>query len=88
MKQIQIHELDLTKIGGSGDFACPRCGNAISPDDCTEKAYSILEAKVNNQGLEEIMIRCNRCESELHLTGFSLLHELSEGEKPIKGGGK
>jgi len=77
MKQIQIYVLDLTKIEGSGDFLCPRCGNAISPDDCTEKAYSILEAKVNNQDLEKIIIRCNKCESELHLTGFSLTPELS-----------
>ena len=67
--------LDLTKIDRSGDFPCPRCGNVISPDDCTENAYSILEAKVSNQDLEEIMIRCNRCESELHLTGFSLLQK-------------
>ena len=73
MKQIQGYVLDLTKIDGSGDFPCPRCGNTISPDDCTEKAYSIIEAKVSGQGLEEIMICCNKCESELHLTGFSLL---------------
>jgi predicted RNA-binding Zn-ribbon protein involved in translation (DUF1610 family) len=65
-------------MDGSGDFSCPRCGNAISPDDCTEKAYSILEAKVSDRGLEEIMIRCNKCESELHLTGFSLLQKLDE----------
>jgi hypothetical protein len=78
MKQIQVYVLDLTKIGGSGDFSCPRCGNTISPDDCTERAYSIIEAKVNNHGLEEIMIRCNKCESELHLTGFSLLQKLNE----------
>jgi hypothetical protein len=76
MKQLQIHVLDLTKVDGSGDFPCPRCGTTISPDDSTEKAYSIIEAKVNNQGLEEIMIRCNKCASELHLTGFSLLQKL------------
>lgn len=77
MKQIQVYVLDLTKIDGSGNFSCPRCGNAISPDDCTEKAYSILEANVSDQGLEEIIIRCNKCESELHLIGFSLLQKLS-----------
>ena len=55
MKQIQVYVLDLTKIGGSGDFSCPRCGNEISPDDPTEKAYSIMEAKASNQGLEELM---------------------------------
>ncbi len=78
MKQKQMYALDLTKIGGSGDFSCPRCGAAISPDDCTEEAYSILEAKVNRYGLEELVIRCNRCTSQLHLTGFSLLQKLPE----------
>ncbi len=76
MKQIQVYVLDLTKIGGSGDLWCPGCGNAISPDDCTEVGYSILEAKVSNQSLEELMVRCNKCESELHLIGFSLLQKL------------
>ncbi len=76
MKQMQVFKLDLTKIDGTGDFSCPRCGNAISPDDRTEKSYSILEGKVSVRGLEEIMIRCNKCESELHLTGFSLLQKL------------
>jgi len=77
MKQIQVCKLDLTKIDGSGEFSCPKCGNMISPDDCTERAYSILEANVSNQGLEEILIRCNNCESELRLTGFFLLQDLS-----------
>ncbi len=77
MKQIQVYVLDLTKIDGRGDFSCPNCGNAISPDECTEEAYSILEANVSDQGLEELSIRCNKCESELHLTGFSLLHKLN-----------
>ena len=78
MKQKQVYVLDLTKIDGSGDFSCPRCGTAISPDDCTEEAYSILKTKVNSHGLEELVIRCNRCTSQLHLTGFSLLQKLSE----------
>jgi predicted RNA-binding Zn-ribbon protein involved in translation (DUF1610 family) len=78
MKQKQVYVLDLTKIDGNGDFSCPRCGTAISPDDCTEKAYSIMETKVNSHGLEELVIRCNKCESQLHLTGFSLLQKLSE----------
>jgi hypothetical protein len=81
MKQIHVYTLDLTKINGSGDFSCPRCGTSISPDDCTEETYSILEAKVNDQGLEELMIRCNKCSSQLHLTGFSLLQKLLETDK-------
>jgi hypothetical protein len=78
MKQKQVYVLDLTKIDGSGDFSCPRCGTAISPDDFTEEAYSILETKVNSHGLEELVIHCNRCTSQLRLTGFPLLQKLSE----------
>jgi hypothetical protein len=86
MKQKHVYVLDLTKVDGSGGFPCPECGAPISPDDCTEEAYSILETKVNNQGLEELVIRCNICASQIHLTGFSLLQKLSviDGEKPEK----
>ena len=78
MKQKQAYRLDLAKIDGSGDFSCPGCGATISPDDCTEEAYSIQEAKVNNKGLAELVIRCNSCASYLHLTGFSLLQKVPE----------
>jgi hypothetical protein len=88
MKQTQAYVLDLNKTDGRGDFSCPRCGNEISPDDTTEKAYSILESIVSNHGLEEIIIRCKKCESELHLTGFSLLQKLSLHLWPLEGGGK
>ena len=70
--------VDLTKIDGKGDFSCPRCGNIISPDDCTENAYTINEIEVNNNGLDEVVICCNKCELQLHLTGFSMLNELAE----------
>lgn len=73
MKQIHTYTLNLTKIEGNGDFQCPRCGTTISPDDWTEETYTILKAKVTCQGLDELVIRCNKCESQLHLTGFSLL---------------
>lgn len=78
MKQTHAFTLDLTKMDGNGDFSCPVCGAAISPDDLTEEAYSILEVKVDSHGLEGLVIRCNRCASQLHLTGFSLLQKLSE----------
>ncbi len=71
VKQTTVYIMDLTQTGENGDFKCPECGTSISPDDCTEEAYYILEAKVNNQGLEELVVRCNKCSSELHLTGFS-----------------
>jgi len=81
MRQKQAYVLDLTKIDGNGDFSCPRCGTAMSPDDFTEEAYSILETKVNSVGLEELVIRCNRCASQLRLTGFPLLQKLSETDE-------
>ena len=37
-----------------------------------------FEAKVCNQDLDEIIIRCNKCANEIHLTGFSLLQKLSD----------
>ncbi len=83
MKQVRVYKIDLTMIDGSGDFPCPRCGNQISPDDVTEKNYAIMEPKVNDQGLIEIVIQCNKCESFIHLIGFSLLQKISilnEGE--------
>ncbi len=62
--------VDLTKIEGEGDFPCPKCGVTISPDDETEKVYSILETKIKGDSLEELIILCNKCGSELHLMGF------------------
>jgi len=76
MKQKQAYVLDLIKTGESGDFSCPHCGAVISPDDYTEEVYSILEAKVDKHCLEKLVIRCNKCTSQLHLTGFSLLQKL------------
>ncbi len=77
MKQAYAYTVDLTEIDGKGDFLCPKCGATISPDDTTEKTYNIVEPKVNNYGLEEIVICCNNCTSQIHLTGFSLLEKLS-----------
>ncbi len=72
MAQIQAYKVDLTAIEGDGDFPCPRCGSTISPDETTEKTYIILEPKMNNEELEEIVICCKTCRSQIHLTGFSL----------------
>jgi predicted RNA-binding Zn-ribbon protein involved in translation (DUF1610 family) len=76
MKQASVH-LYLTKIDGNGDFSCPKCGITISPDDSSEEKYSVLETKVNRKGLEEVVILCNNCGSHIHLTGFSLLHDMA-----------
>ena len=73
MQMSRFFTVDLTKIKGKGDFSCPRCGTKISPDDRSEKAYKILEAHVRRGELDSIMLQCNRCESQIHLTGFHAL---------------
>jgi len=73
VKQLLVYDLDLIKLEGKGDFVCPCCGILISPDDETEEVYSVLEAKVRDNVLENLMIRCNRCGSKIVLTGFSMI---------------
>jgi ribosomal protein S27AE len=87
LKQTHAYKVDLAKIDGKGAFPCPRCGGNISPDDFTEEAYSILGTKVNKQGLEELEMRCSKCGSQLHLTGFAILQMLSEKDKEINENG-
>jgi DNA-directed RNA polymerase subunit RPC12/RpoP len=71
-KQFLVHKIDLTKLQGTGDFLCPICKTKISPDDETEKFYTILEPKVKNSKLETLLIRCNNCSNKILLTGFSV----------------
>ena len=70
MKHPFLCEMDLTRINGDGDFPCPTCGVTISPEDETENVYRILETKVRGETLEELVIQCNKCASQLRLTGF------------------
>ena len=72
-KPMPINELDLTKIEGDGDFPCPNCGVKISPEDETEEVYTIIEEKVRNDVLEELVIQCNTCKTQIRLTGFPAL---------------
>ena len=73
IKQVLVSELDLTKIQGKGDFPCPNCGVTISPEDESDDVYIILEEKIRNNALEELVIQCNNCSSRIRLTGFPLL---------------
>jgi len=72
MKQSQraIFKVDITQIEGDGDFACPKCGVVISPDDETETVYKIIDTRIKNQNLEELVILCNKCGSKIRLVGF------------------
>jgi predicted RNA-binding Zn-ribbon protein involved in translation (DUF1610 family) len=64
------YSIDLTKIGGSGEFPCPKCGTEISPSDETENVYQILETGVKNDELEYVIVQCNKCGSTIKLEGF------------------
>ena len=73
MEQLQTYKVDLTTIQGNGDFQCPKCGATISPDDETDEVYCVLEKKYKNNSLDELVIQCQKCRSEILLTGFSVL---------------
>jgi predicted RNA-binding Zn-ribbon protein involved in translation (DUF1610 family) len=62
--------VDLTKIDGDGSFPCPKCGNVISPEDESEKTYKIVNTRVVNDQLVELIVECTSCGSTIRLTGF------------------
>jgi hypothetical protein len=64
------HVIDLASIEGDGSFPCPHCGTSISPDDETEDNYEIVDTKVVNDELAELVITCGKCGCTLRLTGF------------------
>jgi hypothetical protein len=69
--------IDLSKLKGSGEFKCPKCGTVISPDDQSEEVYTILEPIVKEDHLEKIILQCNTCESKISLVGFHTLKKLN-----------
>jgi len=66
----------LTKIKGRGEFGCPKCGIWMSPDDKIEDTYIVLETVMKGDHLEGIILQCNKCGSQIHLTGFHILNKL------------
>ncbi len=68
--QEKIYTVDLTQIDGDGSFKCPKCGMSISPEDETEDNYKIIDTKVLNDELVELVLTCGKCGSTLKLTGF------------------
>jgi len=69
-KKSAAYTIDLTKIDGDGAFPCPKCGAVISPEDETETLYKIVDTKVINDELVELVIMCTKCGSNTKLTGF------------------
>jgi predicted RNA-binding Zn-ribbon protein involved in translation (DUF1610 family) len=69
-KKTVTYKIDMTTVDEDGSFQCPKCGLSISPDDESEENYQILETKVVNDELAELMISCNKCGSTIKVTGF------------------
>jgi predicted RNA-binding Zn-ribbon protein involved in translation (DUF1610 family) len=70
VKKSMVYTVDLTKIDGDGAFPCPKCGSIISPDDESEDNYQIVNTKVKNDELAELVVRCKKCGITIKLVGF------------------
>jgi len=70
VKKSMAYTVDLTKIDGDGAFPCPKCGTIISPDDESEENYQIVDTKVRNDELAELIVMCKRCGITIKLVGF------------------
>lgn len=70
LKKEVKYTIDLTKIDGDGAFTCPECGTLISPDDESEETYQIVNTKVKDDELEELVLTCNKCGTNIRLIGF------------------
>ncbi len=69
-KKGMIYTVNLTEIEGDGSFPCPKCATVISPEDETEEVYKIVDTKIVNDELVELVIMCGNCGSNIKLTGF------------------
>lgn len=77
MQGFRVYTVDLRKISGEGEFKCPKCGVKISPDDATGNVYTVLDTIPKEDGqLAKVILQCNACKSQIHLTGFEMLGRL------------
>ncbi len=73
------YPIDLAAMDGDGAFPCPKCGTIISPDDETEEVYRIVNTKIMNEQLVELVIKCGSCKTNIVLTGFETAIESVAG---------
>jgi hypothetical protein len=66
-KQKNEYEINAATVEKDGSFKCPKCKTRISPDDETEENYQILETKMANDELLELVLSCNKCGSTIKL---------------------
>jgi predicted RNA-binding Zn-ribbon protein involved in translation (DUF1610 family) len=82
--QLTVYRMELDEINRNGSLPCPGCGAHISPDDQTEEVYTLLDINMNGVGLDEIVIRCNRCRSQIYISGFSKAEQIVNSPKKRK----
>jgi predicted RNA-binding Zn-ribbon protein involved in translation (DUF1610 family) len=69
-KKDSVFKINLAAADSDGSFSCPKCGLTISPEDETEENYKILDTKVVNGELSELVVSCGKCGSTIKITGF------------------
>ena len=69
-KKASTYKIDLAASEDDGSFQCPKCGLSISPDDESEENYHILDTKIVNYELTELIVSCGKCGSTIKVTGF------------------
>lgn len=80
----RVFVIRLDKIEGEGDFPCPKCGALISPEDESEKTYTIVDIVTGDDEVpENMLIKCNNCNSIMRLEGFGALNEVEESRAGI-----
>jgi hypothetical protein len=76
--QVTVYKMELSQINENGSLPCPSCHAHISPDDKTEKIYTLLDVNMDQNGLDEIVIRCKKCQSQIYINGFSSAEQLTK----------
>ena len=80
VKKRGLQTVDLTTTEGDGSFSCPKCGTMISPDDESEEVYKIVDTKVVNDELVELVVSCGTCGTVIRVTGFQqAMEDLATG---------
>ncbi|MCW4024829.1 MAG: hypothetical protein NWF01_07335 [Candidatus Bathyarchaeota archaeon] len=68
--QLRIYKIDMSQTAKDGAFQCPNCKTIISPDDTSEKVYTIYSIALTDNNLQEMVLHCKKCLSTIHLVGF------------------
>jgi hypothetical protein len=75
-KNIGEYVINVGDANSDGSFACPKCSAVISPEDETENTYEIVETKIVNEELAELVVSCGKCKSTIKVTGFNKIIDI------------